>query len=195
MQALEAIMALFDTLYKASKREKAIQSAIEFLKKNYDINLSDLERQKQFNAAFLIGLSPNGFEFNDQKFLKYCEFAMTSKTPFNIVRDVCIDWLNSDKDLPEPVRKWISGYMSREIAEPKKQGKQKDLLKLFCLSCAAFIVHQEHGYNFDKNAASTHNNYAYAIVAEAATRYGMKGITDNTVRTAGKLYASKMKNV
>ena len=188
-------MALFEKFWNASRREKAISRAIESLQKNYDLSLTDLERQKQFLSASLIGLSPSPIPFNEKKFLKYCEFAEKSKPPFFIVKDVCLDWLASKKELPLPVREWIKGYMAGEIVEPKKQGKQTDQLKLFALSLAAFYVHNDFGYNYDKNAASEHKDFAYAIVAEAATRYGMKGVTENTVRNAGKQYASQMKNV
>lgn len=119
------------------------------------------------------------------------EKAQTNKAAFNALKVLCAAWLEHKEDIPDPrILEYASAILTGKLIEPKQRGKEKDYQLTEALWMTSVLLHKKFDIQYDKNAASTHNNNIFSIVADAAVSLGVSSVTENTVRKAYKQYSS-----
>ena len=170
-------------------RQEVVDEITAKLKENYvgdEHEASVLKTAAKYNAWHLMNLPRSKDVLDENLYSVLVEKALMDKLAFDFVSEISRQWLLHAESVPPSVRRWCNAYISGEVSRPKSQGNIKKPQKTWLLAFAAYQVSLK-GYSLGKNAASQHENHAYAIVAEAAIHTGLeifKGTTPDQVRRA-----------
>ena len=174
------------------KRQEAVAYAVEYLNRLYSREDKPLDFVDEHLMLQYKNVQPDSEHFDDNGFLSIIYMAQLNKDEltqnyYELLQRVCADWAYSGKPIPKMVADCIADFISGKLQPPPVKVGRKKREKSSTLAGLCLLINKEFGFPFDKNAASTHNDFVYAIIEDAARECGIgHEVFENTIRSSHK---------
>ena len=183
------------------KRQEAVAYAVEYLNRLYPREVEPLDFVEEHLMLQHKNVQPDSEDFDDIDFLTiiamaqcYLDKNKIAPDYYKLLQRVCTDWAHSGKPIPKMVAGCIADFISGKFQPPPVKVGRKKKEKSSTLAGLCLLINKKFGFPFDKNAASTHNNFVYAIIEDAARECGIgHEVFENTVRSSRKNMQAMLK--